>query len=100
MCAMHLSRKYRHGDPHYTPEQRVLDAAERRFWKLVNKTETCWLWTGRLNHGYGYFRVTILPGGSAHRFAWRVMGRGEIPVGMQLDHLCRVRNCVNPDHLE
>lgn len=36
---------------------------------------------------------------SAHREAYKAF-KGEIPDGLELDHLCRVRNCVNPDHLE
>jgi hypothetical protein len=73
-----------------------------RFWSHVEKTETCWLWTGYMNpHGYGQFRV----GGRAglavlvHRWAYQQCV-GPIPAGLQLDHLCRVRRCVRPSHLE
>lgn len=76
---------------------------ERRFWAKVNKTETCWLWTAStINTGYGQFHAT---GGRgtvmvlAHRFAYEQIV-GPIPAGLQLDHLCRVRRCVNPSHLE
>jgi len=72
---------------------------ERRaaFWAKVDKTDTCWLWTGAIDRG-GYGR-TAPKNRVAHRisFEWE---RGPIPSGLQLDHLCRVRNCVNPDHLE
>lgn len=60
----------------------------------------CWLWSAsRYPDGYGRFvddgRVHI----GAHIFAFRRF-RGEVPRGLELDHLCRVRECCNPDHLE
>ncbi len=59
----------------------------------------CLDWTGSLmKNGYGSFRVngkTVY----AHRFAVELSGRG-IPKGMHVDHLCRRKCCVNPDHLE
>jgi hypothetical protein len=59
----------------------------------------CWLWTAYTNSwGYGYFRFNGR-WGRAHRFSYEYFV-GEIPKGLGLDHLCRVRNCVNPDHLE
>lgn len=52
----------------------------------------CWLWVSSIDQqGYGMSR--------AHRVAYTVL-RGPIPAGLVLDHLCRVRNCINPDHLE
>jgi hypothetical protein len=62
--------------------------AEARFWSHVQKTESCWLWTGATEGG-GYGKVQI-----AKRL------RGQIPDGLELDHLCRTLTCVNPDHLE
>lgn len=66
------------------------------FWSKVEKTETCWLWLGSLNSGgYGQY---WLPDGTrivAHRYAY-----GDVQQGMELDHLCRVRRCVRPSHLE
>jgi len=71
-----------------------------RFWSKVNKTNTCWLWEGTVeNTGYGSFAVSHTKGVLAHRLAYE-LSVGEIPSGLTLDHLCRVRNCVNPDHLE
>lgn len=61
----------------------------------------CWLWTGNLS-SQGYGRAPSGQRGK-HLFAHRVMYEahvGRIPQGMELDHLCRVRACVNPDHLE
>jgi hypothetical protein len=55
----------------------------------------CWLWTGSHDrNGYGQFNKT-----TAHRWVFEKL-RGPLPPGDELDHLCRVRSCVNPDHLE
>lgn len=63
----------------------------------------CWLWLlSSGSHGYpqgyaqvdGVRKVTV-----AHRLSYRAY-KGEIPKGYEVDHLCRVRSCVNPDHLE
>src|SRR6266568_5486930 len=70
-----------------------------RFWAKVDRSGACWLWTAHVGEdGYGTFS---LDGHHqrAHRIAW-VLLRGPIPEGLQIDHLCRVRACVNPDHLE
>lgn len=71
---------------------------QERFWRRVTKTETCWLWSGVLSNGYGKVRINYVLQ-YAHRVAytWLV---GPIPEGMTLDHGCRVRNCVNPEHLD
>lgn len=70
-----------------------------RFLPKVNKTDTCWLWGGDKNQGgYGIFHWRGKHG-VAHRFAYESF-IGPIPKGLKLDHLCRVRDCVNPAHLE
>lgn len=69
------------------------------FCSKVKVTESCWLYEGYVNPGgYGQFAIK---GSSrrAHRIMWELVGRKVDPT-LQLDHLCRVRNCVNPDHLE
>lgn len=76
---------------------------EERFWAKVDKrgANDCWLWTGaKYKEGYGQFRISSRDGrGLAHRFAYTI-SIGEIPAGLHIDHLCRVRACVNPYHLE
>lgn len=77
--------------------------AEDRFWpKVIEDVDTgCWNWTGTRNGG-GYGSFTAIYGESpvcAHRFAYQYVV-GVIPVGLQIDHLCRNRGCVNPAHLE
>ena len=63
--------------------------------RYVVNADGCWLWQGYINaFGYGVNRR-----GLAHRVYYQ-SARGPIPRGMELDHLCRVRSCVNPDHLE
>jgi len=59
----------------------------------------CWLWTGGDN-GRGYGRLKFQNRAQqAHRVFYELL-RGPISPGMELDHLCRVTFCVNPDHLE
>lgn len=77
-----------------------------RFWAKVNKEgpvhptlgTKCWLWTACLVDGYGYFRVSKKMS-YAHKFSYE-LSVGEVPDGLQLDHLCRNRHCVRQDHLE
>ena len=70
----------------------------QRFWAKVEKTATCWNWRGGCN-GNGYGRFCYHGQRCAHRLAYELLV-GPIPEGMQLDHLCRNRRCVNPAHLE
>jgi hypothetical protein len=71
---------------------------QERFFKKVNKTDSCWLWTGALSsRGYGSFRVdgkTI----STHRLSYSWF-KGEVPEGIFVCHTCDIPACVNPDHL-
>src|SRR5690606_22643593 len=73
---------------------------ERFYSKTLPDLETgCWNWTAfRLSTGYGKFRLRGLTV-TAHRVAWVDAG-GELVDGLELDHLCRDRSCVNPEHLE
>lgn len=70
-----------------------------RFWNKVDKTSTCWLWTGNvLNSGYGQFALTHSKMIQAHRYAYLV-SIGPIPHDLFVLHMCDVKNCVNPAHL-
>jgi HNH endonuclease len=61
---------------------------------------TCWLWTGSVHrNGYGKFGDNRGKTSLAHKVTYEIF-RGPVPEGLTLDHLCRVRHCVNPDHLE
>lgn len=76
-----------------------LEQLKLRFFSKVEKTNNCWEWKGAINKkGYGQFHVykTYV---RAYRFAYTIF-KGEIPNGLTLDHLCRNRSCVNPEHLE
>lgn len=75
------------------------EARKTRFWERVEKTPTCWLWLGSLEGGgYGQFSIKGKLK-KCHRLAYEMLV-GRIPEGLVTDHLCRVRNCVNPEHLE
>ena len=71
---------------------------EQRFWEKVDKSGECWTWTaGTKTDGYGMFS-TQSNGNLAHRFSYR-LANGDIPPGMEIDHICHNRPCVRPDHL-
>jgi hypothetical protein len=71
-----------------------------RFWNKVNKTETCWLWTGGKNQkGYGLWKREYKgKNHSVHRLSYE-LHKGPIPEGMLICHTCDVPSCLNPDHL-
>jgi hypothetical protein len=97
---MHLARKVRHGDVNFVTPRPTPDP-EGRFWSKVQKTATCWLWMAYMDaDGYGRFAVSQTDRWGAHRYSWVISTRTEIPPGMHIDHLCKVRHCVNPAHLE
>ncbi len=72
---------------------------------MTEPNSGCWLWLGWLNRdGYGRMKLGSEKGGTmrqpmAHRASYEFY-KGPIPEGMELDHICSVRCCVNPDHLE
>lgn len=84
-----------------------------RFFSKVNKSSgvfgedgnyksECWLWTGKLtSEGYGTFRFSGKGSytGPAHRYIYQLYN-GFKKYKFHIDHLCRVRHCVNPSHLE
>lgn len=74
-----------------------------RFWSKVSPEPNtgCWLWTGSVT-GNGYGKIQGNRRGelkSAHRWLYETV-KGEVASALDLDHLCRVRSCVNPEHLE
>lgn len=86
------------------------EAIEERFWAKVNKLGpvstfrpdlgNCWAWQGSCTpDGYARFTVNkvIL---RAHRYSYELATRTSFPEGLVADHLCRVRNCVRPSHIE
>lgn len=112
-CRMHYSRWQRTGDarpeiPPFLPGTR-----SQQFDQYIEKSSEengCWIWTGAIygpprkdpnGGGYGQFHWRDLGGGGtlAHRYSY-LRDVGEIPVGMHLDHLCSVRACVRPSHME
>ena len=72
-----------------------------RLWSFISPEPNsgCWLWTGAISDtGYGNFylnRKTV----NAHKLLYQAL-REPVPAGLELDHKCRIRSCVNPDHLE
>jgi len=104
-CQLHYMRWWRTG----TTETAAKRTPEQRFWDRVDKDGplptwapflgSCWLWTaGKFPAGYGCLGV----GGKSvltHRFSYELLV-GPIPEGLEIDHLCRVRACCNPSHLE
>jgi hypothetical protein len=67
----------------------------------IQVTGFCWLWTGATDRGYPRvaYPLGVERSARAHRVVYELLV-GKIPKGKYLDHLCRVRRCVNPDHLE
>jgi hypothetical protein len=74
-----------------------------RFWRRVQKSDSCWMWKGplsgpgwRTGRGYGAFYSG--KNGTAHRFSWE-LHFGPIPPGLFVCHKCDTPPCVNPEHL-
>lgn len=71
---------------------------EARFWSRVEKTPTCWNWTGTYVNGYGYFKPARGTLRRAHRAAYE-FAVGPIPAGLYILHGCNNKRCVRPLHL-
>ncbi len=83
-----------------------MDTKERFLAKVtIGQNSGCWIWTASIGQeGYGRFGIKSLETGKfriieAHRVSYELF-IGPILNGLELDHLCRVRACVNPAHLE
>lgn len=77
----------------------VLNALPERIRKKIAPSDTCWLWIGgKTAAGYGHMwnGTSVV---YAHRYLYEHFV-GPIPSGTEIDHLCRVKACVNPAHLE
>lgn len=97
------------GQPvNYVRGHRPSTPLAERFWRKVNKTGNCWLWTGRRHkNGYGRFSVRNVGEFLSHRLSW-MLTNGPIPHGFDVCHNCdsryeagdiSYRLCVRPDHL-
>lgn len=103
--ARSLLRRARVVSPDSMPRQlkRQRHNSMERFWSKVEigAPDACWPWKAYTDKtGYGWFHVvTGKHPAPAHRVAYEFV-KGPIPSGLELDHLCRNRSCVNPAHLE
>lgn len=98
-CRKHYERARKHGDPNFSMQDRT-PIQER--WKsryVIDPTTGCWNWTGTISRGYGYIRGNSV-NYMAHRVAWESASGRPIAAGHEIDHLCRNKSCVNPDHLD
>lgn len=94
-CPMHEARWRRHGDPSMSAASQGETPLYRVF-RRVEITPTCWLFVGHTDkQGYG----KVSPSLRVHRVVYGACVEPLDPL-LVIDHLCRVRNCVNPEHLE
>lgn len=79
----------------------LLDRLESKY--VVDANSGCWTWTGATANKRDKWLYGIISVNRKLKMAHRVMYElkvGEIPEGLQLDHLCRNTRCINPAHLE
>ena len=75
------------------------DWLDRFFDKIQILKNGCWKWTGHIDDlGYSLFKLNYFTW-RGHRLSY-LLFNAEIPDGLEIDHLCRNRSCVNPSHLE
>jgi hypothetical protein len=99
MCSMHYQRWKYHNPRATTPSLKGVPAVERLLSRCI-EDNGCWLYTGNLDRK-GYVRVRRDRGTKAygHRIIWEHYN-GRWPDGLTYDHLCRRKNCLNPQHGE
>lgn len=97
-CHTHYQRWRLHGDPSVSSAPRPPRDPMPRFMAKVDASGVCWEWTGNRIRGYGYFQVDG-KSALAHRWLYERLV-SPLALSLDLDHLCRNRCCVNPDHLE
>lgn len=94
-CAKHYQRNAKYGTPTpYKPSER------ERFWSKVAKgaPDECWIWQAARRGDYGFFNLPPTTMG-AHKYAY-IEAHGPVPAGFQVDHMCHVKLCCNPAHLQ
>lgn len=97
LCSSHYKKMRRAGKP--LGPSNVLPWEERLANGFDLTEDGCWQWQASLGaDGYGRIQIAKVSH-RAHRLMWEYVV-GPIPEGLQIDHLCRNRACVNPDHLE
>lgn len=97
----HYKRWKRHGDVAVVLPSRIPAPLFDRIKKNIQlDANGCWIWLAATQvDGYAQMMLAGSTVGLAHRVSYQVF-IGPIPEDLELDHLCRVRNCVNPEHLE
>jgi hypothetical protein len=91
LCMAHYLRRLAHGSFDLPEKQTRAD----RFAVQREERDGCWIWTGPVSSsGYGRLGAEYV-----HRLSY-VQAKGPIPDGLQIDHLCFEKLCINPDHLE
>lgn len=100
-CKSHYARWYRHGDPllgrRYYAKGSELDRI-KTFYDV--DSNGCWIWNGaKSKTGHGNWLASDGKHYPAYRRLYE-MTIGSVPKGLQLDHICRIPSCVNPNHLE
>lgn len=109
-CTKHYQRVKKYGDPNIARDPATSGGQDDTLslWGLRTRfvekiafepMSGCWFWLGVTDAcGYGCIRVDGRFWGT-HRYAYETI-IGPVPDGLEIDHLCQVRNCVNPAHME
>lgn len=101
-CAMHYGRWKRNGDPLKLVMGMEDPLIRFRRHYAVDADSECWNWIADVTaEGYGIFKISrpVRRAWPAHRWSYTHLV-GEVDDVLHIDHLCRNRRCVNPDHLE